>query len=120
VDRCWGVTRMTELHAKTWVAWLSSILLAVFGLDYYSLIYGFWGALMALVVTDPLGKWRAMLFVALSTLIGAVIGNVIVTILDSQARSYLFFGCLLGGFGAQAVLTETLKALLKRIKKAGG
>jgi uncharacterized protein YneF (UPF0154 family) len=88
---------------------MSAISLALFGVDYYSLLYGLVGALLALPHVEQMGRWRAVLFVVLSTLAGAVIGNGILAYFASSNRALLIAGCLAGGIVAQALAAALLK-----------
>lgn len=101
-------------------ATLSTISLALFGVDYYSMLGGFLGALLALPQAESMGRFKALLFVALSTLVGAVIGNVLVVLAGSTARPLLILGCIVGGAGAQLLVATVIKALTTRIEKLGG
>ncbi len=110
----------TTLTAGTLAAAASAITLALFGVDYYSLLYGFVGALLALSEAGTMGRRRAVIYVALSTLVGGAFGNAAVTFFGSTARPFLILGCLIGGAGAQLLVSALLTAALKRIEKLGG
>lgn len=97
---------------------MSAVSLALFGVDYYSLLYGLVGALLALPHVEQMGRWRAVLFVVLSTLAGAVIGNGIVAYFATQSRPLLIAGCLAGGIVAQTLAAALLKNV-PRLFEAG-
>lgn len=101
-------------------ATLSTISLALFGVDYYSMLYGFVGALFALAQPESVGRLKAIVFVALSTLVGAAIGNAAVILAGTNSRGLLILGCLIGGAGAQLLVASAIKALSARIEKFGG
>lgn len=112
----------TTFTAGAITAAISAATMAFFGVDYYSLLYGVIGALLALPHVEQMGRVRAMVFVILSTLAGAVIGNGFVLWIDTKSRGALFLSCLVGGLAAQAMAGQLLKsvprlaeALVKRV-----
>jgi hypothetical protein len=115
------MTEPTTFSAATIAAGVSSITLAALGVDYYSLIYGFIGALFAILhVTDAvMTKGRAITYVALSTMVGAVLGNAALAMFGTSNKFILFFGCLIGGAGAQLLVAAALKAAVSRIESWG-
>jgi len=98
----------------------SGITMALFGFDYYAMLYGFVGALLALTQADPMGRWRSMFFVGLSTMIGAAGGNAAYDFLGQHARSVLILLCIFSGAGAQLLVATALKAAVNRLNKLGG
>jgi peptidoglycan/LPS O-acetylase OafA/YrhL len=88
----------------------STATMALFGVDYYSLLYALIGALFALASAEQMGRVRAVAFVLLSTLAGAVIGNAVAGYVEHPTRVQLFAMCLVGGLVAQIVATGILKA----------
>lgn len=99
----------TTVTAGALAAAASAVTLALFGVDYYSLLYGFVGAALALSQAEAMGRSRAILYVSLSTLVGAVIGNVFVDWIDHKSRFYLIGSCLVGGIVAQALVAVLIK-----------
>lgn len=100
---------------------LSAFFMAVLGVDYYSLIWGMVGALVALFQTEqPMGRVRSVIYIALSTLCGAAIGSGVLSSISSESRALLILLSLVGGFGAQKIVTALLKAGIARIEKMGG
>ena len=91
-------------------ALMSAFTMALFGVDYYSLLYALIGALCALSRSEQMGRGRAVLYVMLSTLIGAVIGNLAAGYLVQQPKWVLFGLCLVGGLTAQAVASAIFRA----------
>ncbi|HSW19541.1 MAG TPA: hypothetical protein VLJ86_20140 [Ramlibacter sp.] len=89
---------------------LSAVTLALFGVDYYSLLYALVGALMALGRAEQMGRARAIVYVLLSTLSGAVIGNVVTDYFQLRSRIVLIALCLVGGLVAQAVASVIFRA----------
>lgn len=98
---------------------LSGVTLALLGVDYYSLLYGMVGALMALHQAEAMARTKAIIFVVLCTLVGAALGNAALALFGTTSRALLLVGCILGGFGAQAILARLLKSTLGRIDKTG-
>lgn len=93
----------------------SGITLALLGVDYYSLLYGMVGALFALHEAEPMPRTRAVLFVVLSTLAGAALGNGVLAVAGTNSRALLLVGCIVCGFGTQAILARLLRVLVGRI-----
>jgi surface polysaccharide O-acyltransferase-like enzyme len=118
------VPEPTALTAGAIAAAVSAATMAAFGVDYYSLLYGLVGALLALPHTETMGRARAMLFVVLSTLAGAVIGNAVVSWQQSTSKGFLFLCCLAGGIVAPAAAGLLLKNLQRvvdaAVKRIGG
>lgn len=63
---------------------------------------------------------RSVIYIALSTLVGAACGTGALSSISSTSRPLLIIGSLVGGFGAQVIVTALLRASLKRIEKLGG
>lgn len=96
----------------------SALTLAVLGVDYYSLIWSLVGTFGALYWREQrVGSIRSVLYVALSTLVGAAIGTALMAGAGSTSRPILILLSLVCGFGAQAILTALLEAGLERIKR---
>ncbi len=88
----------------------SAVTLALFGVDYYSLLYGFLGAVTALFhLKEEMGRVRAMVYVSISTLLGAAIGNAAVSYWHTDSRAWLIIGCIGGGLLAQTLAATVLK-----------
>lgn len=98
----------------------SAITLALLGVDYYSLIWGLVGALLALYQAEPMGRMRSMIFISLSTLVGAACGTGATELVASASRPVLIVSSLVSGYGAQLIVTALLGAGVKRIDKLGG
>jgi hypothetical protein len=102
------------------IAGLSSVLLTLFGVDYYALMWGLVGACLALTQLESMSTRRALIYVALSTLIGAALGTTAVEFFRTTHRAFLITGSLVGGAGAQVLVGALLQLALTRIKKMGG
>lgn len=111
---------MHDSYASTFVVAASQVLLALFGVDYYAMLWAFFGSLLALSQSQRMGRSRALLYVLLSTLAGAALGTVFVDWTATTRRGYLILGSLLGGFGAQYIISALLQGVLNRIKSLGG
>lgn len=110
---------------ETFLAKLSAALsvgtLALLGVDHYSLIWGFVGALAALYQhKDRMGAFRAITFVMLSTLSGAAMATWGISYLDTETRPVLIGLSLVAGFGAQILLTALIRNAIHRINQLGG
>lgn len=100
---------------------ISAATMALLGVDYYSLVWGMFGAQVALFQNQAtMGRVRALVYVALSTLVGAAVGTGTAAFLASKSQPLLILVSLVGGFGAQKIVTALLDAGLARVKKMGG
>ena len=100
---------------------LSALSMSLLGVDYYSLIWGMVGAQVALFQNDtPMGRVRSVIYIALSTLVGAAVGTGTLSFFSSESRALLILISLVGGFGAQKIVTALLNAGLARIERIGG
>jgi hypothetical protein len=92
------------------VAALSSMLLAIFGVDYYSMLWALIGAMIAVTLVEKMSRGRAIIYVLLSMMAGAILGNV-VGLQFAHAPKMLLNGlCLVGGLASQAVAAGLLAA----------
>jgi apolipoprotein N-acyltransferase len=107
----------TTTLASVLAASASTITLALIGVDHYSLVWGLVGALLALYQSAPMGRAKSVIFVALSTMIGAALGTATQEWLDSTSRPLLIVASLIGAFGAQAIITTLLRTALERIDR---
>lgn len=99
---------------------ISTITLALLGVDYYSLIWSMVGTLLALYQAERMGRLRSVIFVVLSTLIGAALGSGLMDFWGSSSRPVLIAVSLVSGFGAQLIVTALLRAGINRIERLGG
>jgi crotonobetainyl-CoA:carnitine CoA-transferase CaiB-like acyl-CoA transferase len=95
----------TSASLAAFAAGLSAVTLALFGVDYYSLLYALIGALLALARSEQMGRGRAVVYVLLATFAGAVLGNLAAAQLASPSRFVAIGACLVGGIVAQAFAT---------------
>jgi hypothetical protein len=110
----------TITTADAIAAGASTITLALLGVDYYSLIWGMVGALLALYQAEKMGRVRSVIFISLSTLVGAACGTGALHTLESTSRPLLIVLSMVAGFGAQVIVTALLRAGLNRIDRLGG
>ena len=97
----------------------SGITLALLGVDYYSLLYGLIGALWAMSQAGAMTKVRAVVYVLMSTVVGAAIGSGGVALIGSSSRAVLILACLVAGAGAHLLVTAAVKAAVTRIESLG-
>jgi crotonobetainyl-CoA:carnitine CoA-transferase CaiB-like acyl-CoA transferase len=107
-------------QAAAFAASLSAITLALLGVDHLSIIYGLVGALFALYEAERMERGRAMVFVVLSTLAGAAMGNGALALLGSGSKGVLLVSCIVCGYGTQALLARLLRRGLNQIDKDDG
>lgn len=110
----------TSMTAASVAATLSGITLAMLGVDYYALLGGLVGAMLAMGQAAPMTRARAVLYVVLSAIAGAMLGHGAVTLAGNTARPMLIICSLVAGAGAQALIAALIGAAIERIKKAGG
>jgi hypothetical protein len=93
------------------LAGLSAITLALFGVDYYSLLYALIGAMFALFKSEQMSWGRAVVYVLLATLAGAVLGNLAAGYVAVNPPRLVLIGfCGAGGLLAQAIASALLQA----------
>lgn len=97
------------------VAGVSQLLLTLFGVDYYAMLWAFIGSLLAITQTLAMTRTRAIIYVLLSTLIGAVLGSAAVAFLGTGNRAFLAVLSCVGGVGHQTLIALLLKVAEGRI-----
>lgn len=102
-------------QAAAFAASLSAITMALLGVDHLSIIYGLVGALFALYEAERMERRRALVFVVLSTLAGAAMGNGALTVLGTASKGVLLVSCIVCGYGTQALLARLLRRGLNQI-----
>lgn len=115
----------TATIAGALAAGASTVTMALLGVDHYSLVWGLVGALVALYQADTMGRVKSVVFVALSTLIGAAAGTGVQAWFETTSRPLLIVASMTGGFGAQAIITTVLRIGLEwldriKVKLLGG
>lgn len=99
-------------------AGISSVTMALFGLQYLALLWAFIGAIAILVFTVPENKGRTLVTIAFSGLIGAAAGTAAARFIGG-AEAAQHAACLLFGAGAKPILSTAIEALQARIRRAG-
>lgn len=102
------------------VAAISQAFLTLFGVDYYAMVWAFVGSCLALTQVPKMTRSRAIVYVVLSTLIGAALGSAAVAFLGSTQRVHLLVCSLVAGAGSQLIVAALLQVALNRIKSFGG
>lgn len=110
----------TSTSAAAIAATASGVTMALFGVDYYSLLYGLVGAMVAVVNTAQMPWLKAVVFVVLSTLVGSVLGNAAAVTLGATNHIMLSLGCIIGGAGAFGLVAALLKIATGKINGIGG
>lgn len=103
------------------VAAFSAVLLALFGLDYYALVWSFVGTLGAMFFRETsLGSGKSLVYIFLSTLLGAALAQGLVYLIGlKDQRQVIMLLSVIAGGGSQAVASALLEALINRIKRFG-
>lgn len=99
---------------------ISGATLALLGVDYYSLVWALVGAMVARSERASMGRVRAVIYIALSTLLGAALGSAAVVLAEQQHRAVLILASIVCGAGAQMLISAVLQAALARIAALGG
>ena len=98
---------------------LSTASLALLGVDYYSLLYGFMGAMFAINQQNNMGKWQTIWHIVLSTFVGAALGSGILALLGNTNRAVLILSSVVGGYGAQTILAKAIGAIGTKLDVLG-
>ena len=76
-----------------------ALALVFLGVDATSLFYALTGSAFGVLNDKKVGRWSALSFIALSSLLGAVAGKVVIELLGIDSRAQLSGACALCGFG---------------------
>ena len=100
---------------------ISSVTLAFLGVDYYSLVGGFVGAAAAVMFSAVTqGRMRTIVFLGVSAIVAAILGVGAGDFFGRSTRPTLTMFCLIIGFGAQAIMTAAVAAIVGRLHRVGG
>lgn len=110
----------TTTSVASVAAAISSVTLALLGVDYHSLLYGLVGALIAVGQSEHTVRWKAVVSVVLSTIAGSVLGTVAVEAFNLTGKTSLLLGCIVGGAGAQALVLGLVNVANSQIERIGG
>ena len=103
------------------VSGASQVLLTLFGVDYYAMLWAFVGSLVAITqMKNKMGRTRALVYVFLSTMVGAALGSAAFAYLDAKPQAILLICSVVGGFGWQLIMSALVQAVVSRIKTIGG
>lgn len=110
---------MTEASgAHLMIAALSSALLALLGVDYYALLWGFIGSGFSALYADPMGRWRAIATVVGSAFVGAAFGSLVSG--ATESRAFLIFASSIGGAGARPIVGAGIQRAVRVVRGAKG
>lgn len=102
--------------AAAFAATASAITSAIFGVDYFAIVWGFIGSMFALINNEPTNKLWAIAYVSLSSLIGAAIGSALHEYLaPNQPKIILIALCAIVGFGSKRLLTSAIRGGEKKL-----
>lgn len=102
--------------AAAFAATASAITSAIFGVDYFAIVWGFIGSMFALINNEPTNKLWAIAYVSLSSLIGAAIGSALYEYLaPNQPKIILIALCAIVGFGSKRLLTSAIRGGEKKL-----
>lgn len=107
---------MKQNNLDAAVAVLNAGLLALLGVDYYATLWAFVGSLLAVTQQQKMTRVRAVVYVLLSTLIGAALAGGAVAFLGTQNRAITVVLGLLGGAGSQGLVALLLQGVAGKIK----
>jgi hypothetical protein len=110
------MTNATTAAIDGFVGVVSAALVALFGLNYYAMVWAFVGALVALTRSDKTTRTRAIFYVLFSTFIGALLGTAAAEFFGISMRSVIAIMSLLGGVGWQGMIALLLKLAEARIR----
>src|SRR3954463_16089600 len=98
------------------VSAVSAALIALFGLNYYAMVWAFVGALVALMKSEKTTRMRAIFYVLFSTFIGALLGTACAEFFKINLNSAISIMSLLGGVGWQGIIAILLKVAEGRLR----
>lgn len=97
---------------------LSAFTLALFGVDYYALVWGLVGAMFAQGMTSTMTRKQAIIYVSLATFSGAAIGTGFQALFfGSTNKPVLVLFSLAGGFAAQKILDGVVSLITRRLEE---
>lgn len=103
---------------------LSAITIALFGVDYYALVWGFIGAMFARGNADTMTRYRAIIYITLASCVGAAIGTGMLALAQTMfvvtsQKPALIFLSMAGGAGSQKLLDAVVSMITNRIQTIG-
>lgn len=109
---------MSETGVALYVSSFSAMLLALFGVDYYSLFWAGIGATGALLYAVPTKRGRAAISVVVSSFLGAALGTALAEQLGGS-RSVLIACAIVCASGPQVLITALLNRVVTEINRGG-
>lgn len=100
------------------VSTVSGMLLALLGVDYYSLLWAVVGSVGALLYSAPTSRSRAAFSVFISTLMGAALGTAVAEHVGGS-RSVLIVMSIVCATGPQLLINALLSRIVKTINRDG-
>ena len=99
------------------VSSLSAMLLALLGVDYYSLLWSLVGSVGALLYSAPTSRSRAVFSVCVSMLTGAALGTALAEHLGGS-RSVLIVASVVCATGPQLLINALLTRIISTINRS--
>jgi hypothetical protein len=107
---------MSETGVALFVSSFSATLLALFGIDYYSLFWAGLGATAMLLYAKPTTRGKAALTVMVSTMLGAALGTALAEQLGGS-RSVLIVCAIVCASGPQILISALLNRVVTEINR---
>lgn len=99
----------TVAEVEAWVTGISSGLSAILGLNYYALVWAFFGALIPLTQSRRFDGLTAIAYVLFSTMLGALIGTLAADLLGVTQRSAICLMAVVGGASWQSLIAIAIR-----------
>ena len=115
----------TTASILVWTTGISSVTMAVLGVDFQSILWGVFGSMFAHGHAENMSRYKAIIYIVLASLIGAAIGTaaqafVQFAVPSLNTKAGLILGALAGGAGAQKLLDAIIAMLNRKIDSVGG
>lgn len=101
---------------ESYVAFVSAYLASTLGLNYFAVVWAFIGAMVALTRIQKMNRTRALVYVMLSTLIGALLSTFAADWWKVQVPSAIAFMALLGGMSWQRLTAAAVLAFEHKLR----
>lgn len=96
-------------------SWLSAATMALLGVEYVALLWGFFGALFSLRLTPPETRVAAAVTILLSTLAGAALAGVIAAKIGGGKNEQIAAAFIVGA-GAKLIVSALLEGVANRLR----
>lgn len=107
---------MSETGVAYYIASISATLLALFGVDYYSLFWATAGSVAALLYAAPSSRMRALFGVAIASFLGAALGTFFAGQMHGD-RSVLIVCSIVCASAPQVLINAILNRLVREINR---